>query len=457
MIIECQSCHARFRLDEAKIKGKGARVRCRRCGESIMVFKPPEAETPAPAESAGDSLDLRSAVADTPGSFFAPPPAEAAPAPPEPPAAAEPEPPRQPEPLPLTDMPIIGKDEGAGSSPVKDEVDIAFEQFLGTGMKAEEALPEPVKEEPAPAESPIVDFRPEEKMEFSFGQPEEPRLELMDIGSQPTAEDLGEGTRGTSGAPPAQEGERFDISASLRREPDAEPSESPAAPLPPVIPILDIEPPRSESVEETAMPSPPPAETPAAREAVRPRQQEIRRSGPTMLQPSMVALILLFVALAGGGAFLGFTKSGQDMLRNLVPGMESLWLRGKGTPGPQYDVRNLIGYYEQDTKAGKLFVIKGQVTNAGRSRKSGIRIVAALLDDKDRTVAEKTCYAGNVLSGDTLRTSEREKIDAAMINRFGDGLVNMDVAPGKSVPFMVVFFDAPDGINAYKLEAKDGD
>jgi hypothetical protein len=32
----------------------------------------------------------------------------------------------------------------------------------------------------------------------------------------------------------------------------------------------------------------------------------------------------------------------------------------------------------------------------------------------------------------------------------------MDIAPGKSVPFMVVFFNVPEGISAYRLEAMDG-
>jgi hypothetical protein len=33
----------------------------------------------------------------------------------------------------------------------------------------------------------------------------------------------------------------------------------------------------------------------------------------------------------------------------------------------------------------------------------------------------------------------------------------VDVAPGKSIPFMVAFFDPPDGIEEYRLEALDGD
>ncbi|MBI5576643.1 MAG: DUF3426 domain-containing protein [Deltaproteobacteria bacterium] len=170
----------------------------------------------------------------------------------------------------------------------------------------------------------------------------------------------------------------------------------------------------------------------------------------------MAVFFLLFLALAGGGAYLGFTKSGQETLRSMLPGMESLWSRG-GKTGPQFDVRNLIGYYEPNSEEGNLFIIKGQVINVGRTRKSGIRIHAALLDEKDQPLKETSCYAGNVLQGDMLRKSPRAEIEKILSNRFGERLTNMDVQPGKSVPFMVVFFNAPADISAYRLEAKEGD
>ncbi|HEU5361047.1 MAG TPA: zinc-ribbon domain-containing protein, partial [Candidatus Deferrimicrobiaceae bacterium] len=62
MIIECQACRARFKLDESRIKGKGARIRCRKCGESIIVMK---GEIPAekPSAPVGKELfDLRSVL-----------------------------------------------------------------------------------------------------------------------------------------------------------------------------------------------------------------------------------------------------------------------------------------------------------------------------------------------------------------------------------------------------------
>jgi predicted Zn finger-like uncharacterized protein len=70
MIIQCNACRAKFRLDEGKIRGRGAKVRCRKCGEMILVMKPGEgAEAEAPASAA--------APLPTPaeGPAFVPPPA----------------------------------------------------------------------------------------------------------------------------------------------------------------------------------------------------------------------------------------------------------------------------------------------------------------------------------------------------------------------------------------------
>lgn len=491
MIIECPACRARFRLDEAKIKGKGARVRCRRCGESILVLKPVEIPPASAVEAGSGMLDLRSAVRESlderPASV---PSTHAASMPPSPfptvgfdPAAHEGE-----EPPPVAPTPGIGEPHvvppiaEAAPAHEKDEVDTAFEKFLVPGPPGGEPLPEAEKEEFAGVEGLTVDFRPEEKMDFSLGSADEPLFDLTGKETPAVVEPpVEEPFRGAATAEPTtpdflmsdkdslgflrEEHEKetrldvFDISTSLRQEPQgsAGPPEIPVAPPPMDFLTRDVEPPPPESPAESALPPLPTKETPAGREPFRPRPPESRTAATPLLRPSLVALVLLFVGLAGGGAYLGFTKSGQELLRGLVPGMESLWLQGKGKPGPQYDVRNLIGYYEPATNAGNLFIIKGQVTNVGRSRKSGTRVQAALLDSNDNPVAEKTCYAGNVLAGETLRVASREKIEAALSNRFGDKLVNMDVAPGKSVPFMVVFFNAPEGISAYRLEAKDGE
>jgi predicted Zn finger-like uncharacterized protein len=434
MIIECPACRTRFRLDEAKIKGRGARVRCRRCGEPIVVLKPEEPKPEAAGDAGGRLLDLRSVVRESMGEK-----PEEAPAAFSPPAD------------------ISGKKDEVEPAPVEAAPDKDIADF-GPGGQTQAAE----EKETPPLPELAVEFRPEEKIVIEV--PAEPQGEVAApgfiMGGEETLDYLKqELDRG-------EKEERPDISAALRKEPTD--LLIPAGIFEPRAPGLTYE--SAEETRTAALPleqaAPAAGTEPVPPVSAKPRAEgetqrlvlpAPRAAAPPLVRPSLVALILLFIALAGGGAYLGFTKGGQDILRGLVPGMESLWLRGAGKPGPQYDVRNLIGYYETKTRAGNLFIIKGQVANMGRTRKSGIRVHAALLDGKDQPLAEKTSFAGTVLSGENLRTATREKIEEALSNRFGEKLVNMDVAPGKSVPFMVVFFDAPEGIGAYRLEAKDSD
>jgi hypothetical protein len=161
-----------------------------------------------------------------------------------------------------------------------------------------------------------------------------------------------------------------------------------------------------------------------------------------------VAFLVLLIA--GGVGYFGFIASGQEAFERLVYDVRSKWLGGAAAV-PPYDIQKMTGEYEINDMAGKLFVIKGQVANVGRTRTSGIRVHATLLDGKRQPMAERTCYAGNILTGETLRTASREKIEEALSNRFGDRLVNMDVPPGKSLPFMVVFFNPPEGIDSFRV------
>ena len=117
----------------------------------------------------------------------------------------------------------------------------------------------------------------------------------------------------------------------------------------------------------------------------------------------------------------------------------------------------MIGFYESGSASPRILVIKGQVANLSKAEKSGIRVQATLLDNTDAVLAQQVVYAGNTLSGDAIRKADRDTLSKALGNRFGEGLANMSVAPGKVIPFMVVFFDAPATMDSYKLEAKDGE
>jgi predicted Zn finger-like uncharacterized protein len=495
MIIECQTCHARFRLDESRIKGRGARVKCRKCGDSIVVLKegasPPVADPP-PAEDG--FFDLGSAVRDSAGDGAGSPPPVGnlipfpAPSRPVEPAATE------------SSSPSV---ETAG--PGKDEVDLAFERFLSDGpgtlspsiVEPETTVPAPSEAgRPVEAEAPAapgptagpdlgaltLDLGPEEKLDLP------PAAELPPPFEEPPAAGPAAEFRGEGGflisdsdtldflqqkqrdaepeAPPEFGDISLDISStpadgtdSFLRVPDAPPTpvEDQASPTPeaipfegnatpPAVPVVEIPPYRE------AEPAPaPPAESPARHGSPAPESPRPRSSAV----PAVAAV--LAVLLAAGG-YLGLTPSGRKMLERSVPGAAALW-GGKPTApaAPKYDLRNVIGYYESGAASQRILVIKGQVANLSTVEKGGIRVHAALLDNTDAVLMEQAVYAGNVLSGEAIRKGDRDTLSKALGNRFGEGLANMQVPHGKAIPFMVVFFDAPANIDSYKLEAKDGE
>jgi predicted Zn finger-like uncharacterized protein len=492
MIIECHTCHARFRLDESRIKGRGARVKCRKCGDSIVVFK--DSAPPPPAPGGNDSFDLGSAVRDSGGERTGTPPVGNLIPFPAPSRPVEPE----------------AKEPFSGSAttrePERDEMDLAFDRVLLAGAEApspsiggtEPEIPSPsVADALAERETPggpldrpeldlgtlTLDLGPEEKLDLPPALELEPPLgelpavepslvfrgeEGFLISDSETLDFLQEKHRDTrSEAPPGL----GDISLELSSAPAEEGSSFLREPDPPPMPFEDRASPALEEISLDGNVTPPAAEPaveiPPYREAepapVPPVEPPVRSGPPAPESPlprssAGIAVAVVVAILLAAGGYLGLTPSGRNTLERAIPGVAGLW---GGSPAvseaPKYDLRNVIGYYEKGSASPRILVIKGQVANLSKVEKSGIRVQATLLDNTDAVLAQGVVYAGNTLSGEAIRKGTRDTVTKTLGNRFGEGLANMNVAPNKIIPFMVVFFDAPTTMDSYKLEAKDSE
>jgi len=441
-------------------------MRCRRCGESIIVMK--ESAPPPGAPSPNDLFDLRSVLREPERKA---PEAEATRF--SPPESAEREPalPREPDVTAAWEPPVeepaaVGEEPPAVES-VDEAVSLRVPEKPPVGETPEDE-DAPLPEEPALPREPDVTaaWEPPVEEPAKPAAGEEKPFELL-LNDADSLDFLKEKSRG-----PGSAGE-LDISGILRADPspDPEPAEVP----PPEIPVESLPPEspmpdRLEAIQrelqeigggspEPVKPAPASAASsvPPVRKAPTTTPKATTRPGELRGgRPSLVPLAILFFLIAGGGAYLGFTPGGQTILRRAIPAMESLWLGGE-TAEARYSVGSLIGYYEPNARAGTLFVIKGSVTNRGRKKQSGIRVHAELFASGGRRIGEKTVFAGNVLPVDALRSSSKETIEKGMSNRWGDKLSNLEVASGKSIPFMVVFFDAPAGVEEYRLEARDSE
>lgn len=210
------------------------------------------------------------------------------------------------------------------------------------------------------------------------------------------------------------------------------------SPPEPAKPTLAVAAPSSsvEAGDRSARPAPP---VPAAASAQR---------GP--LNRLVIFVLGLFLTLVGAAGYFLWQSGG------IVPLMERI----NGTAPapmvqPQVRLTGLNGYFVNNKDAGQLFVIQGQATNEFPEIRSAITVKGALYDKNGKLLVQQTVFCGNRLDDTALQELPFASISEAMNNQFGDSLTNLNVAPGKTLPFTIVFRNFPPELAEFTVESVD--
>lgn len=200
-------------------------------------------------------------------------------------------------------------------------------------------------------------------------------------------------------------------------------------------PTVALQPHPAETAERAAKPAPLPPPAP------------VRRSPLNRLVLFVLALLLTLTGAAG--YFLWQTG-----------GIAPLMGRLSGTPPapmvqPQIRLTGLNGYFITNKDAGQLFVIQGQAINEFPDIRSAMTVKGALFDKGGKLLVQQTVFCGNRLDDDALQDLPYAKISEAMNNQFGDTLSNLNVAPGKAIPFTIVFRNFPPELAEFTVESVD--
>lgn len=154
----------------------------------------------------------------------------------------------------------------------------------------------------------------------------------------------------------------------------------------------------------------------------------------------IIGAILLVIALAGSGVYF---FGGPKVFSKVGLGFLVEWY-GK-TTGEEGDIslRNVKGEYLVNKEAGELFVVRGEALNNYKKPRASIQIKVSLLGSGGSSLKTKTAFCGNSLSNEQLVTLPLTKIEEVMNNQFGDSLANLGVKPGNVIPFVVVVSGVP--------------
>jgi predicted Zn finger-like uncharacterized protein len=115
--------------------------------------------------------------------------------------------------------------------------------------------------------------------------------------------------------------------------------------------------------------------------------------------------------------------------------------------------KGVSGSFLQSDKRGQLFVIKGIVFNNNPKSRSFILIKGAILDNQGKKIRQNLVYAGNTFDDEQLKKMSIEEIDRALKKQAGKRNINVNVKPGDSVPFMIVFENLPNNLSEFVVEA----
>jgi predicted Zn finger-like uncharacterized protein len=170
--------------------------------------------------------------------------------------------------------------------------------------------------------------------------------------------------------------------------------------------------------------------------------------GPRVLLISLV-VILVFVV----GALIVFFLA-PDILPDSLSSLKPVKKEEISDTGiRRLSFQDVSGSFLHNTPSGQLYIIRGEIINNNPNSRSYLLLKGSILDEKGETVTQKLIYAGNVFSERQLREMSIEEIDKGLKNRSGQEDSNVNIKPGDSIPFMVVFENLPDNVAEFEVEA----
>jgi predicted Zn finger-like uncharacterized protein len=112
----------------------------------------------------------------------------------------------------------------------------------------------------------------------------------------------------------------------------------------------------------------------------------------------------------------------------------------------------LSGKYIANSQEGDLFVIRGEAVNEFKGLRSSVLVKGTIFGDNGAALQTQSAYCGNPLRDGRLKNLSFKEIRDVMSNELGENLVNMNIATGKGIPFTIVFNKAPKNIKEFTVE-----
>jgi hypothetical protein len=139
----------------------------------------------------------------------------------------------------------------------------------------------------------------------------------------------------------------------------------------------------------------------------------------------------------------------KGFVRHSPDGTTAARSREKASGGGASTLEGVKGFFIQSNSEGRLFVIKGLVTNNLPEARRSIPIMGTLKNQDGMVLRKKTVYAGITFTEDKIKETSLSELDKVLINEPYES----DVNPGQTIPFIVIFGTLPRDMSLYTIDA----
>jgi hypothetical protein len=172
--------------------------------------------------------------------------------------------------------------------------------------------------------------------------------------------------------------------------------------------------------------------------------------------PALLLLLVLLGAMLFGAYFLGLFDeiSVSSSLRN-IPVVGAYFSVPSNINGEVVVLKNAIrDRFVENKASGTLFVVTGKVRNDFPSPRSYIEVVGRPFSSGRKPAGVESVFCGNSLTDEELTSLPSDRIKNILHARAGRNNSNIDVRPGKVLPYMIVFDNLPDQLDELSVEVK---
>jgi predicted Zn finger-like uncharacterized protein len=431
MIVQCEECKTSFNLDEKRLRGDSAKVRCSKCKHVFMIYKEQE--------------ELAAATMDD---MFSEP------------------------------MPTISQDDTfAMASPLDDDTAFASTMFTESSEETAQvdSFSSTFDEISYPTEPAVVVTEPVASSEnFAFSEM------TLDVAPTPVAAAEPEAIPSITPPKPAFNDDMLSFADVTPTDEELAATPAPKKEIErpaPAATTFDFdfsgasEPPEQAAPAETfehggfdfSVPTPEPVKeasttfTFASDEESTPTFIPVPSAEDTAGE-SVFSIYRPF-AIAGlcATAVVTLLTVGYFMIKGSPGNLERMGISSTATSSEvekgSFAITAPKAMFIKNKAAGELFVVSGTATNGFKTPRMGVEVQVILFNRKGEELATKTAFCGSTLDIEQLNTLPLAKIEEELAKAPSDDpLENTPIEPGKTTDCLVVFKDVPKLATDYGIE-----